>query len=110
MTCESCEDSGIVAYLPESSPKADSDVTTADMFYAVCLCDAGQRMRSEHNNGRKVSPLWLVWCYRNQVNPERVTMLENAFTPADLERAGFRKPEQVDTAAAMLAIGKKQKR
>jgi hypothetical protein len=106
MTCDLCVD-GFVAFLPSDSPLADADVTMADLFLAVCLCEQGRAYRVRENCRRKVAPLWVAWCARNGISPDRVCMVEDVYSASELEAAGLtRQPAQVSREAAMLARGR----
>jgi len=105
MSCPSCGDKGIIR-MPWTDAEDD---------YAVCLCPAARWYRSDENAGRKTGYFgWQVWAYRNQVSPERVWLMEEALTPAELAERGFGASGQLrgnDREAALLAAarGKKAK-
>ena len=95
--CGTCADKGIVRLNWEDAPDD----------FAVCLCEAGLRLRTNRNDGHKVIPLWQVWCARERVDPERVFMVEDVLTPDELRERELSKPvSRLDRAAALLAAGK----
>lgn len=97
MSCLSCGDKGIIR-LPWTDAPDD---------YAVCLCPAARWYRSDENAYRKTGYFgWQVWAYRNQVPPERVWLMEEVLSQAELAERGFGKPAAVDREAALLAAGK----
>lgn len=110
--CEACQGAGLVPWVSKDNPKPNADISVKDMHYAVCLCEVGRTFRVATNNGRKVAPLWRVWCAREQVDPSRVFMLEDVYSAEELAAWGFQKatPLQVDREAALQAAGKKVKR
>jgi hypothetical protein len=111
MTCVECGDTGLIPYLPLESPKALFDAEQDDLHFAVCLCDTGEKMREDTNQGRKVAPQWQLWCARFQVQPERVRLCEYVFSAEDLKAAGLVPlVPATDRHAALLATGKKAKR
>jgi hypothetical protein len=111
MNCVECEDTGLIAYLPGESPKSLREVVTDDLHFAVCLCAVGKQLRLDTNKGRNVTPLWQVWCAKNQVDPARVQLVEYVFEAEDLEAAGWKvAPSTANREASMLAAGKKPKR
>lgn len=110
MNCEACDGIGLVPYLPMEFPKPDAEAVFADLHFAVCLCSAGQAFRVDRNERHIVVPMWAVWCAREQVDPERVAMLEDVFSEDELRAAGFIKlPADFNREAAMLAAGKQRK-
>lgn len=110
MTCQTCGDTGFWPYVDSDNPKPDEHVTGADLFVAVCLCEAGMAWRQRENHGRKVPPLWLVWCAQHQVSPNRVCLLEDVWTTAEMSAAGFSKPvAQISREAALLAADRRKR-
>lgn len=105
MSCDLCTD-GFVPFVPKDHLKPVADTTAADLYFAVCLCPTGQVWRNRENNGRKVAPLWAVWCARNQVDYRRVVMLESVYTASELAEAGLGHPEEQNRATALLARGR----
>lgn len=111
MSCEACHE-GFIPYAPLDCPKADDDVTADDLNFALCQCSKGRLLRSNQNNGRKVTPLWRVWCAAQQIDPSRVALVEDVFSWEQLVEMGLQKATQlppVDREAAMLAAGKRRK-
>jgi hypothetical protein len=105
--CASCEDRGIVPYVPFGCSKLDADIVADDLSFAICLCDAGRALRWDRNGKARTVPLWRVWCAREQIDPSRVTLVEQVFTTGELEAAGL-SPAAVpkaDRRAALLAQG-----
>lgn len=98
MNCSTCSDKGIV--------KVNWSDVPCD--YAVCLCPAGESMRSTVNNSRHVSPRWRVWAAREQVNPETVWMLEDVCTPEELAERGFRELTAANGLDAIAAAAKQK--
>lgn len=110
MTCESCGDLGMVAFLPHDSTVAPDDATTDDLHYAVCLCPAGQAFRLNTNQGHKVAPQWVLWCARHGIAESRVTLVEKVYSAEELAEVGFSKPPlEMNRDAVMLAAGKRKK-
>lgn len=108
MSCHECENTGVVPYVALDNPKADTDVTAEDLCYALCLCPAGQWMRSNRNAGKPTEGYgWQLWAATYGIAPERICRLEDAFEPEDIARAGFGPspvlalPASGDIAAAM---------
>jgi hypothetical protein len=112
VSCAICEGTGIWPYVDTANPKPDSEITADDLLFAVCLCVAGRALRHRENCGRKVVPLWRVWCARHQVSTERVRRLEDVVTPEQLQEAGFSEPvlSMPSREAALLAAGKGKNR
>lgn len=101
VNCPICFDKGLAVL----------EWTDAPPDFGVCLCDAGQAMRRTENEGRAVTPLWRVWCALHQVDPSRVSMLEDVFTADELTAVGLRKaPANISREAALLAAGRKAKK
>ena len=67
MTCPHCADKGAIEVCYESGDTSD---------FALCLCDAGMRLRYDQNAGRKVNPMWHVWAAIRGIANERVGGLE----------------------------------
>jgi hypothetical protein len=106
MTCDLCVD-GFVPFLPSDSPIENAEVTAADLFFAVCLCQQGRAWRVRENCRRKVAPLWVAWCAKQKVSTDRVCMVEDVYSASDLEAAGLtRQPAQLSREAALLANGR----
>jgi hypothetical protein len=104
--CDFCTD-GFVPFVPLSNPKPDADVTKDDLHFAVCLCALGEVWRGRKNCGRKVAPLWAVWCAKHGVDYKRVCMVEDVYSASELEAAGLtRQPAQLSREAALLANGR----
>jgi hypothetical protein len=99
VSCQTCGDKGI----------AELNWADAPSDYAVCLCEAGMRMRSMRNENRKVHPLWRVWCAREQVDPSRVRMVEDVLTPEELQERGLSVAAARDREAALFAAGRKKR-
>jgi hypothetical protein len=107
--CASCEDRGIVPFVPLAGPPDDA-VTADDLHFAICLCDAGKDLQWDKNEKARTVPRWRVWAAREQIQPSRVCLVEDAFTAADLIAAGLvaeRRSE--DRSAALLAAGRKKR-
>lgn len=108
MSCLACDDRGLVPFVDRDNPKPNAAITVADLFFAVCLCAVGRTYRRRENEGRKVPPLSLVWCAREQVSPERICMIEDAYSADELKAAGLSvKPPSLSREAALLARGRK---
>lgn len=108
MSCAVCQD-GLIPFVPSGNPKADAEIGAADLCFAVCLCASGQAMWSRENHHRTVAPLWRAWCAKHQVEPSRVYMVEDVYTPAELSAAGLMgKPSELSREAALLAHGRKR--
>jgi hypothetical protein len=109
--CWECEDTGLIPWVEFNNPKKNDDVTRDDVRYAVCICDAGQRQRENTNEGRKVIPQWRFWCAKHDVDPSRVSMVEDVYSAEELAAAGFPSIVAVsqDIHTALLAAGKKAK-
>jgi hypothetical protein len=105
--CASCEDRGIVPFVPFSCSKPDADIVADDLHFGICLCDAGKALRWDRNEKARTVPLWRVWCAREQIDPSRVAMVEQVFTTGDLEAAGLVAGAVpiADRRAALLAQG-----
>lgn len=109
MTCGACQGLGFWPFVDTANPKPDAEITVDDLLFAVCLCEAGLRWRRRENHGIKVDPLWVVWCAKEQVNPNRVCMIEDVMSPEQLQERGLTRPAQptaVSREAALLAAGK----
>jgi hypothetical protein len=82
--------------------------TDAPSDFAVCLCQAGQVYRTATNNRAKTVPLWRVWCAREQVDPSRVFLLEDIYSPSELDAVGLSvHPVPLNRMEALLASGRK---
>jgi hypothetical protein len=105
--CASCEDCGIVPFVPVDCPKPDADIVADDLHFAICLCDKGRDLRWDRNGKARTVPLWRVWCAREQIEPSRVALVEQVFTTGELEAAGLvaGAVPKVDRRAALLAQG-----
>ncbi len=103
MNCRSCNDIGIfkVAYR-DGSPTE----------YAVCLCEAGERMRKADNCGKACIPQWGLWAHRNGIDPGLVAPMEDLLTPDELRARGFAEltPTTAIDAIAAAARGRDVKR
>lgn len=108
--CATCEDTGMVPFLPADVTTPDADVTAADLHFALCLCGYGMSLRTTENHHRKVTPLWQVWAAQHQVAHGRVHRLEDVYSAEELAAAGFRKGQPASRAEALLAAGRKQSR
>jgi hypothetical protein len=110
MTCVECGDYGLIPYVAMDNPTPDDAITRDDLLFAVCLCEAGRRMRRNRNWAPTV-PLWQVWCAREQVNPERVSLVEHVYDAKTLKAAGLVPgvPSIADRSSALLAAGKRTK-
>src|SRR5688572_16535396 len=101
MTCDICDGHGLLI----------QSWTDAPHDFAVCLCGAGKAWRRAENNGHATVPLWHVWCAKWDVDPARVFLLEDVYTPAELAAVGLlSQPATVSPEAALLAAGKRAKR
>jgi hypothetical protein len=110
MSCNECDGLGLIPFALEDNPKSDAEMTVDDMHFAVCLCPMGMQFRIAENNGRRVSPQWVLWAYRNGVDVSRMALVENVFSPDRLAAAGFNRPAvPMNREAAMLAAGKRRK-
>lgn len=110
MICASCDGVGLIPFVMADNPTPDDAITADELQFAVCLCAKGQTMRSRNNTGRKVAPLWVVWCARERVNPARVWMAEDVYTPAQLAACGLVVQQgQAFREARMLAAGKSKR-
>lgn len=110
VTCPLCDGRGLYPFVEPSNPKPDSAITFADLWFAVCLCDAGQTYRLDMNCGRQVAPLWRVWCAIHQVDPNRVFLLEDVFTAEQIAAAGYVASRQKPSReAALLAAGRSKR-
>lgn len=107
--CPACDDLGLVPFLSHDAPVSEHAATSDDLCFAVCLCAAGQVFRRDVNEGHRVAAQWRLWCARYGVDPDRVTMLEHAYTANELAAVGFKKPDAINREAAMLAAGKRKK-
>jgi hypothetical protein len=90
MNCATCSDVGIVCLNFQEGDE-----------YGLCLCPAGERMRRVVNEGHRTTPLWQVWCAREQVDQARVHPIEDVLTPEELAKRGFR---ELTAATAIDAI------
>jgi hypothetical protein len=105
--CASCEDRGIVPFVPIDGP-ADDAVTADDLHFAICLCDTGKDLRWDKNEKARTVPRWRVWAAKEQIHESRVCLVEEAFLGAELIAAGLvaeRRSE--DRSVALLAAGKR---
>jgi hypothetical protein len=110
LLCVACEDKGLVPFVLTSNPKPNSEITFDDLYFALCLCRYGRSLRCDRNGKRTVTPLWQVWCAREQVQPERVHRIEDCYDAEQLAAWGLGKPEPIDHEAKLLALGKQPKR
>jgi hypothetical protein len=78
--------------------------------FAVCLCHVGVEMRCTVNEGRETSPLWLVWCAQNQVDPERVFMVEDVLTADEMAERGLVNAPTDTRQSTLLTAARKDKR
>jgi hypothetical protein len=104
--CASCEDRGIVPFVPLDGP-VDDAVTADDLHFAICLCEIGKDLRWDRNEKARTVPRWRVWAAKEQIPDSRVCLVEEAFSGAELIAAGLvaeRRAE--DRSAALLAAGK----
>lgn len=109
MTCVACDDVGIVPFVAADNPKPDADIDADDLLFAICLCDAGARLRRERNDHQKVAPLWRVWCAREGVDPSRVCLIESVYDTDTLRTAGLSVLRPMpDRRAALLAEGSRE--
>lgn len=109
--CASCEDVGIVPFLPAGCSKPDADVTADDLHFGICLCSKGRDLRWNRNGKAKTVPLWHVWAAREGIDHARVCLVEQVFTPDELTAAGLMAgavPAQ-DRRAALLAEGTRRR-
>lgn len=83
MTCQACADRGIIRlrYRDESPDE-----------FAVCACDAGQRLRTDRNTSHTVLPLWRIWCAREGITEERVVMVEDVLDDEQLAAISTARP------------------
>jgi hypothetical protein len=84
--CGLCGDKGIVRVRYESGEPDD---------FAVCRCAVGIRMRTTQNAGRETGyALWEVWASREQVDPERIFLIEDVLpelaVPSELKLVAAR--------------------
>ena len=77
MTCTVCGDKGILR-LKYHGGEPDE--------FAICQCAAGQAWRCEQNGHRRTYPLWHVWAAREQVEHERIGLIEEFFENSELAR------------------------
>jgi len=98
MSCETCADHGVVKVNWNDAPED----------YAVCLCQAGRNLRVTTNGyAKSVTPLWLLWAAREQVDPARVVMLEDIATPEEMQVWGFAEAEPGERLEQrLMALGK----
>jgi hypothetical protein len=94
MTCPSCDGHGVfrIGY---------TDGSASD--YAICLCDAGERMRIAKNHGIPVTPHWQIWAHRQGIALEQVAPMEDLLTDEELAARGFtavEAPQAIDAIAA----------
>lgn len=103
MICVECEDIGVVPYVPLDNPKPDAAIGAEDLRYALCLCPRGLEIRARSNGAGKPSlfGLWHLWAAAHGIDPARVCLLEDAFEPADLARAGFLERRQQPVAESI---------
>lgn len=112
MTCPACKDRGIVPFVDVTNPKADTDVTAADLLFAICCCPGvAHWLRSDENAGRLTGYYgWQVWAAVEQIDPSRVYLLEEILMPDELQAAGCGgvAPGVVEQSreAALLSQGK----
>lgn len=107
MTCLECT-AGFVPFVDTANTKPDAEIGVDDLFFAVCLCPLGQVWRNRRNEQSNVPPLWLVWCSQQGISADRVYMVEDVYSAAELEAAGLRrKPASISREAALLGKGKR---
>jgi hypothetical protein len=107
--CASCEDRGIVPFVPLDGPPDDA-VTADDLHFAICLCDVGKDLRWDKNEKARTVPRWRVWAAKEQIQPSRVCLVEEAFSGAELIAAGLAAERRADDrSVALLAAGRKQR-
>lgn len=106
MTCDLCVD-GFVAFVLADNTKSDAAIEAKDLFLAVCLCELGRAWRVRENCRRKVAPLWVAWCAKQGFDTDRVCMVEDVYTPAELAAVGLVKvPSEFGREKALLARGR----
>lgn len=111
MICPICDGTGLYPFVDAENPKPNAAIVAADLYFAVCLCEAGQSFRAADNNGRRTAPLWQLWCAHHRVDPSRVFLLEEVLSAVELTALGFRRaPTSISRESALLAAGRKVKR
>jgi len=76
VTCRMCGDKGVfkICYR-DGSPT----------HYAVCLCQAGVRLRDDRNAGRHTGyPVWMAWAAQRGIEMQSVVMVEELLDDAEL--------------------------
>jgi hypothetical protein len=95
MNCPTCNDVGIMRL---NFQEGDD--------YGLCLCSSGEEMRRTSNHGHPVTPLWRVWCAREQVDPRLVRPIEDVLTPEELAALGFRELAAPDAINAIVSAAR----
>jgi hypothetical protein len=106
VTCEHCIDGLRPLEWTDAKPGDPIDI-------AVCVCAAGMALRKADNCGARCEPLWRVWCAVHGVDPSRVFMLEQVYTPEELRIVGLvppAPPTGKSREAAILAAAAKVRR
>jgi hypothetical protein len=99
--CNHCGGKGMIRVCYQDGSPTD---------YAVCLCEASQWYRSDMNAGRHTGSYgWQVWAAREQVDPERIAMLEDLFNQEELANLGFPSGAEISSDDDLTSIGKTRK-
>jgi hypothetical protein len=108
MTCQSCGGWGISLIVYEDTSEV----------YAVCLCPIGEQWRSTHTfvnhsgdvgKSERTDPLWHIWAHQHGITVERMKLIEDAVTPEELARRGFRELSAPDAMSAISAAARSRK-
>jgi hypothetical protein len=99
MSCPICAGKGVTRVNYHDGSPTD---------YGICLCEAGQILRSDRNAGRSTGyPLWMVWAAEREIPHERIAMVEDLLDEHELATIPREKTSASRRAIADVMISKR---